>query len=219
MCVPLTSRHLLCVYVNHVLRLCFPVPGRVVLCVSEYSATHCIVPRIRWGVCRLLRGTCCVRTFHFFAVCYGCAALCLDVSYNVPEYCAIHCIVAGIRGCVCHLLRGTCSVVRLFFCFVFLGGGLPCATAVLPCAWTCRTVCTGIVCYPERVALCVPVYCATYCIVPGICGSASHTSRHLLFLCVSRVLRLCCLVHECFVPCVPVYYATHRIIPGIRGCV
>ena len=70
---------------------------------------------------------------RFFAVCYGCVALCLDVSYYVSRY------------------------------------------AVLP--RTCRTMCTGMMCYPLHSTWdsrgCVPL-----------------TSRHLLCVYVSRVLRL-----------------------------
>ena len=82
-CVPLTSRHLLCMYVCRVLRLCRLVSGRVVLCVPLCCATHCIVHGIGGYVCHLLRGTCSVCTF---AVCYGYATLCLDVSYCVHRY-------------------------------------------------------------------------------------------------------------------------------------
>ena len=82
-CVSLTSRHLLCVYVCRVLRLCRLVPGRVVLCVAVCCATHCMVHGIRGYVCHLLQGTCSVCTF---AVCYGYAALCLDcLLYTSPS--------------------------------------------------------------------------------------------------------------------------------------
>ena len=79
-CVPLTSRDLLCVYVSRVLRLCCLVHERVVRCVPMYCATHCTVPGIRGRVRHLLRGTCSVCTL---AKCYGCAALCMNVSYYV----------------------------------------------------------------------------------------------------------------------------------------
>ena len=45
--------------------------------------THCMVHGIRGYVCHLLQGTCSVCTF---AVCYGDAALCLDVSCYVYRY-------------------------------------------------------------------------------------------------------------------------------------
>ena len=91
-----SSRRLLCVYVFAVCYGCaslyldasyyvyrYAVLPRVVLCVPVYCGTHCIVPGFRGGVRHLLRGTCSMCTF---AVCYGCAALCLDVSYYVYQY-------------------------------------------------------------------------------------------------------------------------------------
>ena len=114
-CVPLTSRHLLCVYVSRVLRLCCLVHERVVLCVPVYCATHCIVPGIRGCVWHLLRGTCSVCTC---TVRYGCVAFVHErVVLCVPVYCATHCIVPGIRGCMYHVLRGTCSVYTLVECY------------------------------------------------------------------------------------------------------
>ena len=75
--VPLTSRHLLCVYVSRVLRLCRLVPERVVLCVAVCCATHCMVHGIGGYVCHLLQGTC--------SVC-SVLLLCIDVSYCVHRY-------------------------------------------------------------------------------------------------------------------------------------
>ena len=161
MCVPLTPRHLLCVYVCRVLRLCFPVPRtcrtiftaslfleRVVLYLPVYCATHCIVHEIRGCVRHLLQGTCSMCTF---AVCYGCASLCLErIVLFVPVYCATHCIVHEIRGCVYHFLRGTCSVCTFAVCY------------------GCASLCL------ERVVLFVPVYCATPCIVHEIRGCVHH---------------------------------------------
>ena len=76
-CAPLTSRHLLCVYVCRVLLLCCLVPGRVVLCVPVYCATYCIVHGTRGYVWHLLRGTC--------SVC-AVSLLCINVSYCVHRH-------------------------------------------------------------------------------------------------------------------------------------
>ena len=107
-CVPLTSRYLLCVYVCRVLWLRFPVPRTCRTILQVYRATHCTVHGIRGYACHLLRGICFVCTF---VVWYGCASLCPErVVLCVQVYCATHCIVHRTRGYLCHLLRSTCSV-------------------------------------------------------------------------------------------------------------
>ena len=144
MCVPLTSRHLLCMYVCLVLRLCYP--ERIVLCVRVYSATHYMVPGIRGCVCHLLRGTCSVCTL---AKSYGCFALVYERFIPcVPVCCA------------------TQNVSYYVYRYAVL-------------LRTCRTMCTGVLCYQVHSTRDSPVY------VP-------LTSRHLLCVYVSRVLRLCC---------------------------
>ena len=178
--VPLTSRHLLCVYVCRVLRLCRLVPGRVVLCVPVCCATHCMVHVIGGYVCITSRHLLYMYVSRVLRLCClvpGRVVLCVAVC------CATHCMVQ-IGGYVCHLLRGTCSVCTLAECYgcavivqeqvvlcvqytvlpiaLYLGFAglcathfgapalcvrLPCATAVPPCAWTCRTVCRSVLCY------------------------------------------------------------------------
>ena len=123
-----SSRHLLCVYFFcRAPWLCSPVPGRVVLCVPVNCATHCIVAGFHGWVCHLLQGTCSVCTF---AVCYGCAALCLDVSYCVSQCAVLH--IAWYMG-----FADMCAT---YFKALALNVRLPCAMAMPPCAWTCRTM-------------------------------------------------------------------------------
>ena len=97
-CVPLTSRQLLSVYVFAV---CY---GCAALCmnVSYYVYRYIVQPRTYRTMCtfilcyllhstwnsrvcasHLLRGTWYV---YVYAVCYGCAALCIDLSYYVYRY-------------------------------------------------------------------------------------------------------------------------------------
>ena len=56
-------------------------------------------------------------------------------------------------------------------------------------------MCTGMLCYPERVVLCVPVYCVTQCMVPVILESiATYFEAPALYVrlsCATAVLPLC----------------------------
>ena len=122
---------------------------------------------------------------------------------------------------------------------------LPCATAVLPCTWTRRAMCTGMLCYLARVVLYVPVNCGIHCIVPGFrhayclpCATAvlpcAWTCRtvcsgvlcYTLLFC--RVLRLCCATHcmvhgvhgyVCHLYEAPVLYVRFAVSYGYATCV
>ena len=122
-------------------RLCYP--ERIVLCVPVYCATHCIVVR------HLLRGTCSVCTF---TVCYGCAALCLDVSYCVYRYTMLPRTYRTMcTGVLCYPLHSTLDsrvcvplTSRHLLCMYVSRALRLCC----PCSRTCHTLCTSILCYP-----------------------------------------------------------------------
>ena len=141
----------------------------------------------------------------YFAVLYGCAVLSVGMSSQnvVCEVCLISYVLDMYWSSSRHLLCVYDS---------------PCATAVLPCTRICCTMCTGMLCYPERVVLCVPVYCTTHCIVPGIRGCVCHLLRGTCSVCTLAGCYGCvALVYERVILCVPVYCATHCTVLGIRG--
>ena len=136
----------------------------------------------------------------YFAVWYCCAALSAGLSsQNVLwEVCLISYVLDRYWSSSRHLLcvYVFCRVLRLCCLCLDLSYYVH-WHAVLP--RTCRTMCTGILCYPLH-------------------SSAPLTSRHLLCMHVYRVLRLCCPVPGRVVLCVPVYYATQNVSYYVYRC-